>query len=75
MVPELTIAVAKGRLQDEALTLLAAAGAGVSSQDLSSRRLAVEDESGQYRFIFVKPAHTRFQSGSRFPIFRTGFKN
>src|SRR3984893_17525148 len=56
MVPELTIAVAKGRLQDEALALLAAAGAGVSSQDLSSRRLAVEDESGRYRFIFVKPA-------------------
>jgi ATP phosphoribosyltransferase len=53
-VPELTIAVAKGRLQDEALALLAAAGAGVSSQDLSSRRLAVEDESGRYRFLFVK---------------------
>jgi len=55
-VPELTIAVAKGRLQDEALALLAGAGAGVSSQDLSSRRLAVQDESGRYRFIFVKPA-------------------
>jgi ATP phosphoribosyltransferase len=55
-VPELTIAVAKGRLQDEALALLAAAGAGVSSQNLSSRRLAVEDESGRYRLIFVKPA-------------------
>jgi len=55
-VPDLTIAVAKGRLQDEALALLAAAGAGVSSQDLSSRRLALEDESGRYRFIFVKPA-------------------
>ena len=55
-MPELTIAVAKGRLQDEALALLAAAGAGVSSQDLSSRRLAMEDESGRYRFIFVKPA-------------------
>ena len=54
-MPELTIAVAKGRLQDEALALLAAAGAGVSSRDLSSRRLAVEDESGRYRFIFVKP--------------------
>jgi ATP phosphoribosyltransferase len=55
-VLELTIAVAKGRLQDEALALLAEAGAGVSSQDLSSRRLAVEDESGRYRFLFVKPA-------------------
>ena len=55
-MPDLTIAVAKGRLQDEALALLAAAGAGVSSQDLSSRRLAVEDESGRFRLIFVKPA-------------------
>jgi ATP phosphoribosyltransferase len=55
-VSELTIAVAKGRLQDAALALFASAGAGVSSQDLSSRRLAVEDESGRYRFILVKPA-------------------
>jgi ATP phosphoribosyltransferase len=55
-VPELTIAVAKGRLQAEALALLAGAGVGVPSDALSSRRLAVEDESGRYRFIFVKPA-------------------
>lgn len=53
---ELTIAVAKGRMQDEALALLAAAGARVSGQELSSRRLAIADESGRYRFIFVKPA-------------------
>ena len=53
---ELTIAVAKGRLQDEALALFARAGASLSTKDLSSRRLAVEDESGRYRFIFVKPA-------------------
>jgi ATP phosphoribosyltransferase len=55
-LPELTIAVAKGRLQAEVLALLAAAGAGLSSEALSSRRLAIEDESGRYRFIFVKPA-------------------
>ena len=53
---ELTIAVAKGRLQAEALALLAGAGLGVSSEALSSRRLALEDESGRYRFILVKPA-------------------
>ena len=52
---KLTIAIAKGRLQTEALDLLARAGLSVSSEMLSSRRLAVEDESGQYRFIFVKP--------------------
>jgi ATP phosphoribosyltransferase len=55
-VPELTIAVAKGRLQAEALALLVVAGVGLSSDALSSRRLALEDESGRYCFIFVKPA-------------------
>lgn len=52
---KLTIAIAKGRLQTEVLELLARAGLSVSSEMLSSRRLAVEDESGRYRFIFVKP--------------------
>ncbi len=52
---KLTIAVAKGRLQTEALDLLASAGLSVSSEMLASRRLAVEDESGRFRFIFVKP--------------------
>jgi len=55
-VTELTIAIAKGRLQAEALDLLTSAGLGFSSETLSSRRLAVEDESGRYRLIFVKPA-------------------
>jgi ATP phosphoribosyltransferase len=53
---ELTIAVAKGRLQADALALLERAGAALPSEALSSRRLALEDESGRYRFIFVKPA-------------------
>ena len=53
---ELTIAIAKGRLQAEALDLLASTGLGFSSETLSSRRLAIEDESGRYRLIFVKPA-------------------
>src|SRR5437868_5810097 len=52
----LTIALAKGRMQDEALRVLARAGVGVSDEVLASRRLAVEDESGCYRFVFVKPA-------------------
>lgn len=52
---KLTIAIAKGRLQTEALDLLSRAGLSISSEALSSRRLAVEDESGRYRFIFVKP--------------------
>jgi len=53
---KLTIAISKGRLQDESLDLLARAGLSVSSDMLATRRLAVEDESGRCRFIFVKPA-------------------
>ncbi|MCA1618265.1 MAG: ATP phosphoribosyltransferase [Acidobacteria bacterium] len=52
----LTIAIAKGRMQQDALALLARAGARVGAEALASRRLAVEDESGGYRFVFVKPA-------------------
>jgi len=55
-VTDLTIAIAKGRLQAETLDLLTSAGLGFSSETLSSRRLAIEDESGRYRLIFVKPA-------------------
>lgn len=52
---ELTIAIAKGRIQDEALGLLARAGIRIAAAELSSRRLALHDESGRYRFVFVKP--------------------
>jgi ATP phosphoribosyltransferase len=55
-VSQLTIAVAKGRLQNEAVALLARAGARLPEGAQDSRRLAVEDESGSHRFIFVKPA-------------------
>jgi ATP phosphoribosyltransferase len=55
-VTELTITIAKGRLQSETLDLLTSAGLDFSSETLSSRRLAIEDESGRYRLIFVKPA-------------------
>src|SRR5688572_24742626 len=55
-MPELTIAVAKGRMQTEALDLLGRIGVRASRQALNSRRLAIVDESGRYRFIFVKPA-------------------
>jgi ATP phosphoribosyltransferase len=55
-LPSLTIAIAKGRMQDDALDLLARAGVRASDEMLKSRRLAIEDESGAYRFVFVKPA-------------------
>jgi ATP phosphoribosyltransferase len=52
----LTIAIAKGRMQTEALALLARAGVRVGEEALASRRLAVEDEGRRYRFVFVKPS-------------------
>jgi ATP phosphoribosyltransferase len=55
-VAPLTVALAKGRMQHDALALLERAGVRVCAAALSSRRLAVEDERGRYRFVFVKPA-------------------
>jgi ATP phosphoribosyltransferase len=54
-VPELTLAIAKGRLQSDAIGLLQRAGLKLPSDSLETRRLALEDESGRYRLIFVKP--------------------
>jgi ATP phosphoribosyltransferase len=51
----ITIAIAKGRMQDDALALLGRAGIRLSADEVNSRRLAVTDESGEYRFLFVKP--------------------
>ena len=52
----ITIAVAKGRMQDDALALLASAGVCLDVAEVASRKLALEDHTGNYRFIFVKPA-------------------
>lgn len=52
----ITIAIAKGRMQDGALALLGRAGIRVSAEEINSRRLAITDETGGYRFLFVKPA-------------------
>src|ERR1051325_6746206 len=52
----LTIALAKGRLQDAALECFARIGVAVSEDALASRKLLVEDESARYSFLFVKPA-------------------
>jgi ATP phosphoribosyltransferase len=52
----LTIAIAKGRMQRDALGLMRRAGVGVGEEALASRRLAVEDDGGRFRFIFVKPS-------------------
>jgi ATP phosphoribosyltransferase len=52
----ITIAVSKGRMQDDAIALLRQSGVKLSPALLASRKLAFEDESGDYKFIFVKPA-------------------
>ena len=52
---QMTIAIAKGRLERGTLELLAKSGLCDTRDALSSRRLAIEDESGRFRFIFVKP--------------------
>jgi ATP phosphoribosyltransferase len=52
----ITLAISKGRMQDEVIALLAASGVSISAAALASRRLAVEDESQLYRIIFVRPA-------------------
>jgi ATP phosphoribosyltransferase len=53
---QIIIALAKGRLQDEALAIFSRIGIVVSDAALASRKLLVEDESGKYSFIFVKPS-------------------
>lgn len=53
---QLTIAIAKGRLQDNTLELFRRIGILIADEALASRRLRVDDESGRYSFIFVKPA-------------------
>ena len=52
----ITIAIAKGRMQESALPLLARAGIRLGDGAVNSRRLALMDETGRYRFLFVKPA-------------------
>src|SRR5215831_9100175 len=52
---ELTIAIAKGRLQQEALDVLSRAGISAKPDSLESRRLAIADESGRYKLLFAKP--------------------
>jgi ATP phosphoribosyltransferase len=51
---ELTIAIAKGRLRSEAMQLFSLAGLR-PTETSNSRCLAIEDSSGRFRFIFVKP--------------------
>src|SRR5215211_6292678 len=51
----LTIALAKGRLQEDALALFARAGIVVAEEELNSRKLAVVSADQRFKFVFVKP--------------------
>lgn len=51
----LTIALAKGRLQEKTFERLKKAGVHADLGALGSRRLSVEDTSGKYSFLLVKP--------------------
>lgn len=52
----ITIALAKGRLADEAFKMFEKAGVDVSGIDSSSRKLIFETISPHIRFIMVKPS-------------------
>jgi ATP phosphoribosyltransferase len=51
----LTIALSKGRLQDETLALFTRAGIIVDPAELNSRKLLVNSNAGHYSIVFVKP--------------------
>lgn len=52
----LTVAISKGRLQDESLALFERASIQLENGALNSRRLRIESVDGRFTFIFVKPS-------------------
>ena len=52
----LTIAIAKGRLQDQSIDLLEHAGVQIDRDLLRSRKLTISDLTGAVRLVFVKPS-------------------
>ncbi len=51
----LTIAISKGRLQEDTLALFERAGLVADDNDLKSRRLHIKTTDGRCNFVFVKP--------------------
>ncbi|MDX2031187.1 MAG: ATP phosphoribosyltransferase [Blastocatellia bacterium] len=52
---KLTIALSKGRMQEDALAMFARAGIVVDESELNSRKLIIDSRDGQYSFVLVKP--------------------
>ncbi len=55
-MPDLTIALAKGRLQTDTLEIFSRIGVQIPPEQLSSRKLMVTDKQECYNFVFVKPS-------------------
>jgi ATP phosphoribosyltransferase len=55
-IGRLTIALSKGRMQNEALTLFTRAGIVVAESELNSRKLLVNSTDGRFSFVLVKPS-------------------
>ena len=53
---QLTIALAKGRMQEDALALFARAGILVDESELQSRRLVIHSTDRRFSFVLVKPS-------------------
>lgn len=53
---QLTIALAKGRMQEDALALFARAGIIVDESELKSRRLVIHSTDRRFSFVLVKPS-------------------
>nr|MDD6335404.1 ATP phosphoribosyltransferase [bacterium] len=52
----ITLALAKGRLAEQAIDIITRCGIDCSSVQNPSRKLVHEDPTGRFRFILVKPA-------------------
>jgi ATP phosphoribosyltransferase len=52
---KLTIALSKGRMQDDAFSLFARAGVIVAESELNSRKLVINSVDGRFSFVLVKP--------------------
>ena len=52
----ITIALAKGRLATAAIELLEKCGLRLDALKVDTRKLVLTDDTGEYRFVFVKPS-------------------
>ena len=56
MTNKITMALAKGRLADEAISIMEQMGMDLRELKAESRKLVFQDPSGQWEFLLVKPS-------------------